>query len=438
METNVYQSGKRNIRWVAILIVLFMSPVCANVMFSAPAGIISAEADTSQYQSYTGKVIDSETGKPLVFANVVLKGTNIGTVTNAEGEFLLKAPSNWQVRELEVTYIGYRNRVISLDELAAEQNRIELQAATVPIASVTIKYGDPLELLMRALTNIPDNYSDKPVTMKAFYREAIKQDRNYVGVAEAVLDIYKSGYNAASTSDRTLIYKGRKSQDVRKMDTVIVKLQGGPFICLLLDLVKNPGDILSKDYINEYDYSYGGITTIQDREAIIIRFKPQEYVKDPLYEGQIYLDEENLAIMGIDFNLDEKNVSQAADLFIRKKPALMKVDIESANYLTKYRIIDGTWYLSYVRSELDFQCKWKRKLFRSDYSLMSEMAVTDVNPQGQDKISYRESVKMNDILAEQVSRFEDPGFWGEDNIIKPDESIESAIERLNRRMRRTL
>jgi hypothetical protein len=273
--------------------------------------------------------------------------------------------------------------------------------------------------------------------LKAFYRETIQQNRKYVAVAEAVTDIYKAEYDKIS-GDRTHIYKGRKSQDVQKMDTIVVKLQGGPYISLMLDLAKNPGDVLTPEFMNMYDYTYGGITSVQDRQTMIIKFKPRQYIEDPLYKGSIFLDTENLAIVGIDFRMDEKRISEAAELFIRRKPSTLKVDIESANYLTKYRIDNGVWYLSYVRSELNFKCRWKKKLFSSKYGIMSEMAITDVDKENIRKFRVSESARYSDVLAEQVSQFEDPDFWGSNNIIKPDESIEEAISKLSRKLKRQL
>jgi hypothetical protein len=69
---------------------------------------------------------------------------------------------------------------------------------------------------------------------------------------------------------------------------------------------------------------------------------------------------------------------------------------------------------------------------------MSEMAVTDMDAQNVDKLKFKDQTKYSDILAEQVSQFEDPDYWGEYNIIKPDESIEQAIGRLNRRLKKQL
>jgi hypothetical protein len=69
---------------------------------------------------------------------------------------------------------------------------------------------------------------------------------------------------------------------------------------------------------------------------------------------------------------------------------------------------------------------------------MTEMAVTDLDRENITKYKYKHTSRMSDILSEQVSQFEDPDFWGVDNIIKPDESIEAAIAKLSRKMRRRL
>jgi hypothetical protein len=41
------------------------------------------------------------------------------------------------------------------------------------------------------------------------------------------------------------IIQGRKSGNVKKADTLLVKLQGGPHVSMLLDVVKNPELIIS-------------------------------------------------------------------------------------------------------------------------------------------------------------------------------------------------
>ena len=40
------------------------------------------------------------------------------------------------------------------------------------------------------------------------------------------------------------------------------------------------------------------------------------------------------------------------------------------------------------------------------------------------------------VIAERVEYFLDPGFWGEYNVIEPDQEITNAIERLSDKLRR--
>ena len=67
---------------------------------------------------------------------------------------------------------------------------------------------------------------------------------------------------------------------------------------------------------------------------------------------------------------------------------------------------------------------------------MFEMAITDRDTKNIEKYSNRESVKISDVLADQVSAFEDVNFWGKYNYIKPDESIETAIAKINKKLKK--
>jgi hypothetical protein len=44
-------------------------------------------------------------------------------------------------------------------------------------------------------------------------------------------------------------------------------------------------------------------------------------------------------------------------------------------------------------------------------------------------------IKSSVILNDEVSGFGDPDFWGAQNIIEPDKSIESAIRKIQRQIR---
>jgi hypothetical protein len=156
----------------------------------------------------------------------------------------------------------------------------------------------------------------------------------------------------------------------------------------------------------------------------------------PLYQGKIYLDVNSLAIARLDFSLSEQAITRAGNELVRKKPVSMKVDVLDAKYLANYRELNGQWLINHVRAEAKFKCKWNKKLFRSIYTTMLEMAVTDRDTANVNRFKYKESAKISDVFVDEVNYFLDEDFWGAYNVIKPDESIESALAKLNRKMLR--
>lgn len=66
-------------------------------------------------RTITGKVMD-ETGSALPGVSVLVKGTTIGTVTDAEGLYTLKIPTAYESGVLLVSFIGYATQEIQLSE----------------------------------------------------------------------------------------------------------------------------------------------------------------------------------------------------------------------------------------------------------------------------------------------------------------------------------
>ena len=52
-----------------------------------------------------GEVVDAKTKKPLVGANVIVRGKLVGTATDIKGEFIL--PVSSKSGELVISYMGY-------------------------------------------------------------------------------------------------------------------------------------------------------------------------------------------------------------------------------------------------------------------------------------------------------------------------------------------
>ena len=393
--------------------------------------------DSTQYIAVRGTVVNSETHNPVVFASVFIEGTKIGTVSNSNGKFLIKIPLKYQKSRLGFSSMGFKTRFVPVFYFNTVFNKVYLSPAIIPIREVVIRHLNPEHLLSTAVDKIPLNYLDKPVMMTGFYRESIRKNRKYLSVAEAVLNIYKSSYNKNSfANDRTSIYKGRKAQYVKNRDTLAVKFQGGPLSFSYLDIVKNNGDILSKDMYDYYNYKIDGVIMLDNRETYVISFDQKDTVQLPLFKGKIYLDAKSLAVAGLEVEVSPKQINKALSYVIRKKPAGLKATLLGIHILVKYRKIGGKWYLNYVRNETDLRFKWKKKLFRSDYTVTAETAITNIDTKHVVKPKFNERFKPNEIFSEKVSNFSDTNFWGASNVIEPEASIQSAIKKISRKLKR--
>lgn len=403
------------------------------------AGDAPRQGKESQQDFITirGRVVDAIDKTPLVFASVAVKETNVATVANIDGEFLIKILELDVSKNLEISYVGYKNRIIPISQLRNDgyKNTIELETAPIPIKEVIVRPLDPEEIVRDAIGRIGRNYVDVPNLMTAFYRETIRKNRTYVSIGEAVVEIFKAPYANDLRFDGSRMYKGRKNADVEKMDTVLFKLQGGPTSVLQLDIVKNTEDILTLEAMKYYDYTITSVVEIDNKPHYVVTFRQKPSIDIPLFMGNLYIQTDTYAITEAEFGFNLEDKEAVSSIFIRKKPLGMEVTPELATYRTRYREQDGKLSFTYSRAEVKFKVDWKKKLFNTYYTTMSEIAITDRTDQEVIKFAGKEKIRPYDVFSEKVSAFADPEFWGDYNIIEPDQSIESAIKRLSRKLK---
>lgn len=95
-------------------------------------------AARAQQTVVKGMVTDSATGEALSYASVMLKGTNTGVTTDADGRFSLSVPD--KPGTLQISYIGYENREQRIDPKGkALTLDVRLVPTDIALGGVTIK-----------------------------------------------------------------------------------------------------------------------------------------------------------------------------------------------------------------------------------------------------------------------------------------------------------
>jgi len=386
------------------------------------------------FNEYRAKVVDKKNGEILIYANVSVVGSNVSTVTNSEGEFLLKIGKELLDAKLIISHIGYKSKTVTLAELSQEKAKIELEPTSVQLPEISVVSKNAEALIREVLDRKDKNYSCDLNRMTAFYRETIKKGRSYVSLSEAVAEIYKQPYNSYK-NDIVTLFKTRKKADYNKLDTVAFKLQGGPFNSLYLDIMRYPDMIFTDEMLANYEFTFDRSTYMDKRLIFVIDFKQREGVVEPLYYGKLYIDAKNYAMKSAVFNLNIQNRDLASKMFVLKKPYNADVYPVEASYRIDYTEKDGKWYYSYSRIQLGLKINWKKRLFKTTYNSTIEMAVTDWELDTDTKLaSPKDRIKPSIVISDEAVGFSDPSFWGEYNVIEPEKSIESAIKKIQKQL----
>jgi hypothetical protein len=401
----------------------FLTLVCLLVCAAS-----YAQTDSLRY-SVRGSVRDASNGKALPYVSVTLPGTNYATVTNQDGDFIIK--SDLPPRFVAFSLLGYKVLTVPAD--LAQSMRVSLTRGEYTLDPAQVISGDPLTLLREAIYKIQDNCPNEPELFDCFYRETAQKRNRFIYVSEAVTKMYKSSYRGLFGRDRTAVEKSRLLTSPRKSDTLAVKVIGGPTQAVDLDLVKNRILILNDEDLDNYRLEMLEPQMIDDRRQFVIRLEPARTLEYALHNGVIYIDQETMAFSRIELSLDMTDPDKATRVMLVKKPSDIRFRPKEMSLLLNYKREGDKSRLSYVRTVFRFNCDARRRLLNTEFTAIAEMVVTnrydraDVAP-----IDRAESFRSSESLADKTQVYFDPDFWKDYNIIEPTESLENAINRLKK------
>ena len=99
----------------------------------------------AQKGTIRGQVIDGENGEPLFAANAVIKGTQIGTTTDFDGNYTIKPvdPGNYTIK---ATFVGYgtvevTGVIVSANKITFQDLKLQEGVAMIPVHSDYNMFG---------------------------------------------------------------------------------------------------------------------------------------------------------------------------------------------------------------------------------------------------------------------------------------------------------
>ncbi|MFT5748811.1 MAG: hypothetical protein ACI93S_000058 [Ancylomarina sp.] len=383
-----------------------------------------------QFKKIRGRIYSEKTKKSLAYASIGLRGKAIGTISNIDGEFLLNLQEEHFKDTLTFSFIGFKNTEIPINKIKGDKINVELKKDFISLQEVVIRNTDPLALLKSSINKFNQNYPNRPSLLTAFYRESVSKNRNYMIYLESILDIYKSSYQSVTRADMAKVFQSRKIYDSNRLDTVSLRLKGGVEGCLRLDIVKNRIDFLNPNNLDSYDFHLDDISSYNNHPVYIIHFQPKANQNYPLMQGDLYIDTRSLAIIRAEFSYPLTRVGETRHQFVSHKSSKTKVRPLKIEYTVSYKNINGKYYLNHTKGRLRFKVRHKRKFFAKTFETSFEMAITQVDTNNIERFKHRERIHPKTVMSRSKLPY-DATFWGIQNYIEPEESIQQALKRIN-------
>ena len=387
---------------------------------------LKADSIPVKYFFLSGKIVDSKKQDPIKYASISLLNKPIGTISNIDGNFLLKIHPDFIRDTIVFSCMGFVQILIPAYKIL-DEDVITMYPFSIRLKEVKVVATSPEKLLDKIRENLSRNYSSNPKLMTAFYRETIKQDEDYINVSEAVIEILKAPYNNSTRSDLVRIIKGRRSPDVKPFQWLNFKLQGGPFTITKLDIVKTVETFFDAEFQHLYDYNIKNVIFYNDNPVYVLEFKPIGDFNENGFAGEMFVHRETFAIVHVSFRYTKTGLKNAENEMIKKKPKGVKAKPTFTNYEANYQQYNGKWHLANVKASVKFKVRSRNDRINSEYYSVSDLLITDIHDTELKRFDRDESFSQRDIFVEMIDNY-DPGFWENYNIIRPDEDLQNAFK----------
>lgn len=346
-------------------------------------------------------VLGGETFLPLESASVYIQNTTIGTITNADGKFVLLVPKELEKDTLIISSIGFKSYKVPVDEFDSSFDiYLDPDVASLDevllIAETRPKTGN--DIVLRALEELPETLSDSAYLQKGFLRHKERNKKEFKWLIESAITLYDPGYDTISTDKVKInVDQVRKSYDLRDVDSLLAytsylknKIKGFKLKSRNLDrdtietasltkaikwndnringletifhgklnMVRNSGNpkaLLDGEILSKHQFKLDTVLVENDRKIYKIKISESfEYVNletEGIYndgyhpKGWIYIYWDTYAVKKIEYELHAASQAQRS-----RSKTLYDTDINH-KLIVSYKEYQDKMYLNYVYYE---------------------------------------------------------------------------------------
>jgi len=335
----------------------------------------------------SGVVRDNKTKLPLAYATVSIMGTPTGTITNAKGNFELKIPLARADEMLQISALGYASATYPILEIVMDRPfiEVELQKTDFVLATVDITGGSgepltPEKIMKRAIRRLNKNYLRSPFSMDMFYRGWRKDNNASVYLLEAALDLFDSKGNKRSDLRGMLRERNFRINQIKRQNYEDWQGRVHEYISEISqhDIIRSKNNLLSIMRLRYYDLELEDITTLDDDEVFIIKYKcnkPSFYTTGSndvdSYEGRIFVKQADYAVIKNETIINFAVVSGS----VSGRSTQINRTLKFTDIYKKYR---ETYFLNYARQSVEVSQSSSKNGKMGEEQILVELLVTGI------------------------------------------------------------
>ncbi|MCD6116038.1 carboxypeptidase-like regulatory domain-containing protein [bacterium] len=264
--------------------------------FSAVIAIMLFASPLPGQKLISGYVIDASTGKPLSNTNIQIENTYKGTITNSDGKFKIeikKLPAT-----LNVTYIGYIAKKITVTESSPSSITVKLNPTVIQLKPITVSDEDPAVNIMRKVIKHKKSWlkSLSRYRVDAYSRISLENDTSIVYIAESNSRLYWD----KNKGDKEVIVSKKTSANIKNTENFA-------FASNLQNLYDDNIDVAGFKVIGVtnpkalkyYNFSLTNYRSFNGKTVYDIEVSPKSKLQ-PTFKGRISVVDEDYAIIDVD------------------------------------------------------------------------------------------------------------------------------------------
>lgn len=364
-----------------------------------------------------GTIKDITSGEPVEMATVSADGSNIVTVSNAEGLFRITVPDG--TKSITISHLSYKEFSIPASDFGKDE--INLEPTGIELEEVVVS-NIPIEKILDGVVANSKKKLQKSLLLNTYYREFVKVNGVYTKFADGLLD-----YNVKRKNGAADLYV-KQSRSARLATENSVEDNQLSDQLYLFDV----GDAITYAYsfkgldrmLSNKNYNYQMKTrTGSDGKAINIVFiSPKPEYESVALEGAVTFDPVSNLILDMDIRYAATHKKYAREINV----IFFKFTIYDQARKTSFKLDGDKYIMTYNRLMMNVNINMKKRL-NDTFLFMSDNLVMDYK-EGEFELDRSKRYKHRSLFEAGTNYTEE--FWKTTNAIPLTQEEETIIKKL--------